>query len=195
MVAPVSSMSPLGMAASDKYVKIEEERRKRDRAEKGKKKEKKKREKRSRGDRRNESGPESEEDIRPAQTVDIVTEEMPEVPPWSSACESFLCDVLLDRIINAWLPPPRMPYPAMMRTEIPMTPTELWTLTWTSKFQQVLLVGWGGWSDLRISRVPQGLTAPPPTETELLLNDNQVEPIKAGAVNQTRRPQIKTEHS
>uniref|UniRef100_A0A3B3S4L1 AP-3 complex subunit delta n=1 Tax=Paramormyrops kingsleyae TaxID=1676925 RepID=A0A3B3S4L1_9TELE len=68
-----------GMATSDKYVKIEEERRKRDRAEKGKKKEKKKkREKRSRGDRRNESGPESEEDIRPAQTVDIVTEEMPE---------------------------------------------------------------------------------------------------------------------
>ncbi|XP_048844849.1 AP-3 complex subunit delta-1-like isoform X2 [Brienomyrus brachyistius] len=70
-----------GMATSDKYVKIEEERRKRDRVEKGKKEKKekkKKREKRSRGDRRNESGPESEEDIRPAQTVDIVTEEMPE---------------------------------------------------------------------------------------------------------------------
>ncbi|XP_035270127.1 AP-3 complex subunit delta-1-like isoform X5 [Anguilla anguilla] len=66
-----------GMPMSDQYVKLEEERRLKDRAEKKKKEKKKKREKRSRG-RRGDSGPESEEDITPAHMVDIVTEEMPE---------------------------------------------------------------------------------------------------------------------
>ncbi|KAG7456877.1 hypothetical protein MATL_G00240590 [Megalops atlanticus] len=65
-----------GMSTSDKYVKMEEERRQKNKVEK-KKKEKKKREKRGRG-RRPDSGPESEEDISPAHVVDIVTEEMPE---------------------------------------------------------------------------------------------------------------------
>ncbi|XP_018586895.2 AP-3 complex subunit delta-1-like isoform X2 [Scleropages formosus] len=69
-----------GMSTSDKYLKLEEERRQRERKERGKKekKKKKKREKRSGMGRRHDSGPESEEDIAPAHMVDIVTEEMPE---------------------------------------------------------------------------------------------------------------------
>lgn len=65
---------------SDQYVKLEEERRQKDKADKKKKEKKKKREKRGKG-RKADSGPESEEDITPAQQVDIVTEEMPEVGP------------------------------------------------------------------------------------------------------------------
>ncbi|XP_056614470.1 AP-3 complex subunit delta-1 isoform X2 [Triplophysa dalaica] len=66
-----------GMPMSDQYVKLEEERRQKDKADKKKKEKKKKREKRGKG-RKADSGPESEEDITPAQQVDIVTEEMPE---------------------------------------------------------------------------------------------------------------------
>ncbi|KAJ8277250.1 hypothetical protein GJAV_G00073100 [Gymnothorax javanicus] len=66
-----------GMPMSDQYLKLEEERRQKERADRKKKEKKKKREKRSRG-RRGDSGPESEEDITPAHMVDIVTEEMPE---------------------------------------------------------------------------------------------------------------------
>ncbi|KPP70590.1 hypothetical protein Z043_110569, partial [Scleropages formosus] len=65
-----------GMPMSDQYLKMEEERRQKEKEEK-KKEKKKKKEKRGRG-RKHESGPESEEDITPAHTVDIVTEEMPE---------------------------------------------------------------------------------------------------------------------
>lgn len=65
---------------SDQYVKLEEERRQKERAEKKKKEKKKRKEKRSRG-KKHDSGPESEEDITPAHMVDIVTEEMPEVRP------------------------------------------------------------------------------------------------------------------
>ncbi|XP_029562915.1 AP-3 complex subunit delta-1 isoform X2 [Salmo trutta] len=61
----------------DQYVKLEEERREKNKAKK--KKDKKKREKGEKGRRRRgDSGPESEEDITPAHMVDIVTEEMPE---------------------------------------------------------------------------------------------------------------------
>ncbi|XP_057181598.1 AP-3 complex subunit delta-1 isoform X2 [Triplophysa rosa] len=66
-----------GMPMSDQYVKLEEERRQKDKADKKKKEKKKKREKRGKG-RKADSGPESEEDITPAHQVDIVTEEMPE---------------------------------------------------------------------------------------------------------------------
>lgn len=66
------------MPMSDQYVKLEEERRQKEKAEKKKKEKKKKREKRGKG-RKADSGPESEEDITPAHHVDIVTEEMPEV--------------------------------------------------------------------------------------------------------------------
>ncbi|XP_046905403.1 AP-3 complex subunit delta-1 isoform X2 [Hypomesus transpacificus] len=66
-----------GLPMSDQYVKLEEERRQKDRADKKKKDKKKRREKKG-GRRRQDSGPESEEDITPAQQVDIVTEEMPE---------------------------------------------------------------------------------------------------------------------
>uniref|UniRef100_A0A674C244 AP-3 complex subunit delta-1 n=1 Tax=Salmo trutta TaxID=8032 RepID=A0A674C244_SALTR len=66
-----------GMPMSDQYVKLEEERREKNKAKK--KKDKKKREKGEKGRRRRgDSGPESEEDITPAHMVDIVTEEMPE---------------------------------------------------------------------------------------------------------------------
>lgn len=66
------------MPMSDQYVKLEEERRQKQKADKKKKEKKKKREKRGKG-RKGDSGPESEEDIAPAHHVDIVTEEMPEV--------------------------------------------------------------------------------------------------------------------
>uniref|UniRef100_A0A4W4FY47 AP-3 complex subunit delta n=1 Tax=Electrophorus electricus TaxID=8005 RepID=A0A4W4FY47_ELEEL len=67
-----------GMPMSEQYLKLEEERRQKERADKKKKdKKKKKREKRGKG-KRDDSGPESEEDITPAHQVDIVTEEMPE---------------------------------------------------------------------------------------------------------------------
>uniref|UniRef100_A0AAX7T573 AP-3 complex subunit delta domain-containing protein n=1 Tax=Astatotilapia calliptera TaxID=8154 RepID=A0AAX7T573_ASTCA len=64
---------------SDQYVKLEEERRQKERAEKKKKEKKKRKEKRSGRGKKHDSGPESEEDITPAHVVDIVTEEMPEV--------------------------------------------------------------------------------------------------------------------
>lgn len=78
---------------SDQYVKLEEERRQKERAEK-KKEKKKRKEKRSRGKKR-DSGPESEEDITPAHMVDIVTEEMPEVPLmeikiWTDTGQNFI---------------------------------------------------------------------------------------------------------
>ncbi|XP_036027146.1 AP-3 complex subunit delta-1 isoform X2 [Onychomys torridus] len=63
-----------GMPMSDQYVKLEEQRRHRQRLEKDKKRKKK-----EKGKRRHSSLPtESDEDIAPAQRVDIVTEEMPE---------------------------------------------------------------------------------------------------------------------
>ncbi|XP_010870059.2 AP-3 complex subunit delta-1 isoform X2 [Esox lucius] len=63
----------------DQYVKLEEERRQKDKADKKKKDKKKRREKGEKGRRRKgDSGPESEEDITPAHMVDITTEEMPE---------------------------------------------------------------------------------------------------------------------
>ncbi|XP_061634987.1 AP-3 complex subunit delta-1 isoform X6 [Phyllopteryx taeniolatus] len=67
-----------GLPMSDQYVKLEEERRQKERADKKKKEKKKKREKRSGRGKKHDSGPESEEDITPAHMVDIVTEEMPE---------------------------------------------------------------------------------------------------------------------
>uniref|UniRef100_A0A3P8YJG5 AP-3 complex subunit delta-1 n=1 Tax=Esox lucius TaxID=8010 RepID=A0A3P8YJG5_ESOLU len=68
-----------GMPMSDQYVKLEEERRQKDKADKKKKDKKKRREKGEKGRRRKgDSGPESEEDITPAHMVDITTEEMPE---------------------------------------------------------------------------------------------------------------------
>uniref|UniRef100_A0A669DC41 AP-3 complex subunit delta n=1 Tax=Oreochromis niloticus TaxID=8128 RepID=A0A669DC41_ORENI len=67
-----------GLPMSDQYVKLEEERRQKERAEKKKKEKKKRKEKRSGRGKKHDSGPESEEDITPAHVVDIVTEEMPE---------------------------------------------------------------------------------------------------------------------
>ncbi|XP_062250897.1 AP-3 complex subunit delta-1 isoform X5 [Platichthys flesus] len=67
-----------GLPMSDQYVKLEEERRQKDRADKKKKKKEKRKDKRTGRGKRNDSGPESEEDITPAHMVDIVTEEMPE---------------------------------------------------------------------------------------------------------------------
>ncbi|XP_075943964.1 AP-3 complex subunit delta-1 isoform X2 [Anarhichas minor] len=67
-----------GLPMSDQYVKLEEERRQKDRADKKKKEKKKRKEKRSGRGKKHDSGPESEEDITPAHMVDIVTEEMPE---------------------------------------------------------------------------------------------------------------------
>ncbi|XP_047386131.1 AP-3 complex subunit delta-1 [Sciurus carolinensis] len=70
-----------GLPTSDQYVKLEEERRHRQRLEKDKKKKRKRereREKKGKHRRQRSLPTESEEDIAPAQQVDIVTEEMPE---------------------------------------------------------------------------------------------------------------------
>ncbi|XP_022381135.1 AP-3 complex subunit delta-1 isoform X2 [Enhydra lutris kenyoni] len=68
-----------GMPVSDQYVKLEEERRHRQRLEKDRKKKKKKdKEKKGKPRRHGSLHTESDEDIAPAQQVDIVTEEMPE---------------------------------------------------------------------------------------------------------------------
>ncbi|XP_045155977.1 AP-3 complex subunit delta-1 [Echinops telfairi] len=69
-----------GMPASDQYVKLEQERQHRQRLEKDRKRKKQKKEKRREGRHRRHSSlhTESDEDIAPAQQVDIVTEEMPE---------------------------------------------------------------------------------------------------------------------
>uniref|UniRef100_A0A8D0H4B0 AP-3 complex subunit delta-1 n=1 Tax=Sphenodon punctatus TaxID=8508 RepID=A0A8D0H4B0_SPHPU len=67
---------PMG---SDQYVKLEEERRHKQKLEKDKKKKKQKKEKKGGKHRRHNSlHTESDEDIAPAQHVDIITEEMPE---------------------------------------------------------------------------------------------------------------------
>ncbi|KAM6218533.1 AP-3 complex subunit delta-1 [Rhynchocyon petersi] len=69
-----------GMPASDQYVKLEQERRHRQRLEKDRKRKKQRKEKHREGRHRRHSSlhTESDEDIAPAQQVDIVTEEMPE---------------------------------------------------------------------------------------------------------------------
>ncbi|XP_006897988.1 PREDICTED: AP-3 complex subunit delta-1 isoform X1 [Elephantulus edwardii] len=69
-----------GMPVSDQYVKLEQERRHRQRLEKDRKRKKQRKEKRREGRHRRHSSlhTESDEDIAPAQQVDIVTEEMPE---------------------------------------------------------------------------------------------------------------------
>ncbi|XP_063085008.1 AP-3 complex subunit delta-1 isoform X1 [Cavia porcellus] len=73
-----------GMPMSEQYVKLEEERRHQQRLEKGRKQRRRKgketeKEKRGGRARRHGSLPtESDEDIAPAQQVDIITEEMPE---------------------------------------------------------------------------------------------------------------------
>uniref|UniRef100_A0A8C8CCK7 AP-3 complex subunit delta-1 n=1 Tax=Oncorhynchus tshawytscha TaxID=74940 RepID=A0A8C8CCK7_ONCTS len=72
-----------GMPMSDQYVKLEEERRQKNKADR--KKDKKKRREKGR-QRRGDSGPESEEDITPAHMVDIVTEEMPETALYTIPC-------------------------------------------------------------------------------------------------------------
>lgn len=71
---------------SDQYVKLEEERRHRQRLEKDKRKKKKK--EKGRPWRHSALHTESDEDIAPAQQVDIVTEEMPEVSHalWACRC-------------------------------------------------------------------------------------------------------------
>lgn len=92
---PESSLAfPTGMPMSDQYVKLEEERRHKQKLEKDKKKKKQKKEKRGKHHRHNSLHTESEEDIAPAHHVDIITEEMPEV----SSCAwglGFICVQLL----------------------------------------------------------------------------------------------------
>ncbi|XP_058871073.1 AP-3 complex subunit delta-1-like isoform X3 [Acipenser ruthenus] len=69
-----------GMPMSDQYVKLEEDRRQKQKQDKkkDKKKKKEKEKKRGKGRRLDSAHTESEEDIAPAQSVDIMTEEMPE---------------------------------------------------------------------------------------------------------------------
>nr|XP_033810501.1 AP-3 complex subunit delta-1 isoform X2 [Geotrypetes seraphini] len=68
-----------GMPLSDQYVKLEEERRSKQKLERDKKKKKQKKEKKGgKHGRHNSVHTESDEDIAPAHQVDIITEEMPE---------------------------------------------------------------------------------------------------------------------
>ncbi|XP_036137967.1 AP-3 complex subunit delta-1 isoform X3 [Molossus molossus] len=69
-----------GLPTSEQYVKLEEERRHRQRLEKDRRK-KKRKEKKGKPRRHSSLHTESDEDIAPAQQVDIVTEEMPEEEP------------------------------------------------------------------------------------------------------------------
>lgn len=78
------------MPMSDQYVKLEEERRHKQKLEKDKKKKKQKKEKRGKHHRHNSLHTESEEDIAPAHHVDIITEEMPEVSCFGCWSE-FIC--------------------------------------------------------------------------------------------------------
>ena len=74
--------TPAGMPVSDQYVKLQEEREHRQRPEKDRRRRKKKdKDKRGKPRRHSSLHTESDEDIAPAQRVDIVTEEMPEVGP------------------------------------------------------------------------------------------------------------------
>ena len=74
--------TPAGMPVSDQYVKLQEEREHRQRLEKDRRRRKKKdKDKRGKPRRHSSLHTESDEDIAPAQRVDIVTEEMPEVGP------------------------------------------------------------------------------------------------------------------
>uniref|UniRef100_A0A8D3CZU3 Adaptor related protein complex 3 subunit delta 1 n=1 Tax=Scophthalmus maximus TaxID=52904 RepID=A0A8D3CZU3_SCOMX len=77
--SPSSQKVLTSLPMSDQYVKLEEERRQKQRVEKKKKEKKKRKEKHSGRGKKRDSGPESEEDITPAHMVDIVTEEMPEI--------------------------------------------------------------------------------------------------------------------
>uniref|UniRef100_A0A673V144 AP-3 complex subunit delta-1 n=1 Tax=Suricata suricatta TaxID=37032 RepID=A0A673V144_SURSU len=68
-----------GMPVSDQYVKLEEERKHRQRLEKDRRRKKKKdKDQKGRPRRHSMLHTESDEDVAPAQRVDIVTEEMPE---------------------------------------------------------------------------------------------------------------------
>ncbi|KAM9244982.1 AP-3 complex subunit delta-1 [Dugong dugon] len=67
-----------GMPASDQYVKLEQERRHQQRLEKKRKKQRKEKQREGRRRRHSSLHTESDEDIAPAQQVDIITEEMPE---------------------------------------------------------------------------------------------------------------------
>lgn len=69
---------PAGLPTSEQYVKLEEERRHQQRLEKDRRK-KKRKEKKGKPRRHSSLHTESDEDIAPAQQVDIITEEMPEV--------------------------------------------------------------------------------------------------------------------
>lgn len=81
---------------SDQYVKLEEERRHKQKLEKDKKKKKQKKEKRGKHHRHNSLHTESEEDIAPAHHVDIITEEMPEVSSCAWALGFFCVQLLRD---------------------------------------------------------------------------------------------------
>lgn len=86
---------------SDQYVKLEEERRHKQKLEKDKKKKKQKKEKRGKHHRHNSLHTESEEDIAPAHHVDIITEEMPEV---SGVFSGLGCGVYLCAALERFLP-------------------------------------------------------------------------------------------
>ncbi|KAH0625917.1 hypothetical protein JD844_034289 [Phrynosoma platyrhinos] len=75
------------LPVSDQYVKLEEERRHQQKLEKDKKKKKQKKEKRGKSRRHPSLHTESDEDIAPAQHVDIITEEMPE-SGFREACQA-----------------------------------------------------------------------------------------------------------
>lgn len=77
--------APTGLPTSEQYVKLEEQRRHRQRLEKERRRQ---RRKGAKGKPRRHSSlhTESDEDIAPAQQVDIVTEEMPEVRPPGTGC-------------------------------------------------------------------------------------------------------------
>lgn len=123
------------MPASDQYVKLEEERKQRQRLQKDGRR---RRRKDKRGPRRRGSLPtDSDEDVAPAQQVDIVTEEMPEVSPLAprrAGVEGAPQARTPGRSVSL---PLRTRSPVTRTTKTPTTLTGPWTSTSTGKCRAV----------------------------------------------------------
>uniref|UniRef100_A0A8C0KVK1 AP-3 complex subunit delta-1 n=1 Tax=Canis lupus dingo TaxID=286419 RepID=A0A8C0KVK1_CANLU len=116
-----------GMPMSDQYVKLEEERRHRQRLERDKKRKKKKdKDKKGKPRRHGSLHTESDDDLAPAQQVDIVTEEMPEnaLPTRGSPCSPS--PHVLQVPVSTLCDPPTLPPEAVrLCTSVTGTPEPL----------------------------------------------------------------------
>lgn len=125
--------APAGLPTSEQYVKLEEQRRHRQRLEKERRRQRRKGAK-SKPRRHSSLHTESDEDIAPAQQVDIVTEEMPEVRPPARAAIATAQD-------RGWVPAGLSGRPLSFYFFLALLPT---LSTWTSILIGFLLgSSWG----------------------------------------------------